>query len=107
MPPIHNTYNYFHLDKLPVQQTPGFLAVDHRYMPSVEGEYLRLVFTFLGAAGRVINRLPVEVVERETGVPLRLLHGQRLIIHIKSYTVVNMSVVGWDEDIESSNTDME
>lgn len=97
----------FHLDKLPVQQTPGFLEVDHRYMPSVEGEYLRLVFTFLDAAGRVINRLPVEVVERETGVPLRLLHGQRLIIHIKSYTVVNMSVVGWDEDIESGNTDME
>lgn len=97
----------YHLDKLPVQQTPGILEVDHRYLPSIEGEYLRLVFTFFDAGGMVINRLPVEVVERQTGVPLRLLHGQRLIINIKSYTVVGMSVVGWDEDIESGNTDME
>lgn len=97
----------FHLDKLPVQQTPGILEVDHRYLPSIEGEYLRLVFTFLDAAGMVINRLPVEVVERETRVPLRLLHGQRLIINIKSYTVTGMAVVGWDEDIWNSDTDME
>lgn len=97
----------YHLDKLPEQQTPGILEVDHRYLPSIDGEYLRLVFTFLDAGGAVINRLPVEVVERATGVPLRLLHGQRLIINIKSYTVVDMSVVGWDEDIESGNTDME
>lgn len=98
----------YHLDKLPQQQTPGVLEVDHRYLPTVDdGKTLRLIFTFYDASGAVVNRLPVEVSERETRVPLRLLHGKRLIIEVRSYTVVNISVVGWNEDIESGNTDME
>ena len=98
----------FHLDKLPQQQTANVLEVDHYYLPTVDdGQVMRLVFTFYDAVGGVVNRLPVEVSERETGVPLRLLHGKRLIMEIKSYTVVKTSVVGWNEDIESGNTDME
>ena len=60
---------------------------------------MRLNYTFLDENGAVINHLPVEVTERETGLPLRLLHGKRIIIEI--------SVVGWNEDIESGDTDME
>ena len=98
----------FHLDKLSLQQTPGILEVDHRYLPTVDdGKVLRLTFTFFDSSGGVVNTLPVEVSERNTGVPLRLLHGKRLIIEIDSYTVVKISVVGWDEDIESGDTDME
>ena len=48
-----------------------------------------------------------QVTERETGLPLRLLHGKRIIIEIESYTVIKISVVGWNEDIESGDTDME
>jgi len=35
------------------------------------------------------------------------LHGKRIIIEIESYTVIKISVVGWNEDIESGDTDME
>lgn len=98
----------YHLDKMPQQQTSGVLEVDHRYLPTVDdGKTLRLTFTFLDASGAVVKRLPVEVSEKETGLPIRLLHGKRLIIEIRSYTVVKISVVGWNEDIESGNTDME
>jgi len=40
-------------------------------------------------------------------LPLRLLHGQRIIIEIDSYTVIKVAIVGWNEDIESGNTNME
>lgn len=98
----------FHSDKLPLQQMSNVLEVDHRYLPTVDdGQVMRLVFTFYDATGGIVNRLPVEVSERETGIPLRLLHGKRLIIEVKSYTVIKISVVGWSEDIENGNTDME
>lgn len=98
----------FHLDKLPQQQTANILEVDHRYLPTVDdGQVMRLVFTFYDAAGGVVKRLPVEVSERNTGVPLRLLRGKRLIIDVVQYTVVQFTLVGWDEDIESGNADME
>ncbi len=97
----------FHFGTLPVQEKADVLEVDHRFIPSVENEPMRLNYTFLDENGAVINHLPVEVTERETGLPLRLLHGKRIIIEIESYTVIKISVVGWNEDIESGDTDME
>ena len=97
----------FHFGTLPVQEKADVLEVDHRFIPSVENEPMRLNYTFLDENGAVVNHLPVEVTERETGLPLRLLHGKRIIIEIESYTVIKISVVGWNEDIESGDTDME
>lgn len=97
----------FHFGTLPVQEKADVLEVDHRFIPSVENESMRLNYTFLDENGAVVNHLPVEVTERETGLPLRLLHGKRIIIEIESYTVIKISVVGWNEDIESGDTDME
>ena len=57
--------------------------------------------------GIAVNHLPVEVKDKLTGLPLRLLHGQRIIIEIDSYVVVKVSIVGWNEDIESGDTNME
>ena len=97
----------FHFGELPEQTTADYLEVDHRYLPSVEGEFMRLNYTFLDRDGIAVNHLPVEVKDKLTGLPLRLLHGQRIIIEIDSYVVVKVSIVGWNVDIESGNTNME
>lgn len=68
---------------------------------------MRLNYTFLDSDGIAVNHLPVEVKDKLTGLPLRLLHGQRIIIEIDSYTVIKVAIVGWNEDIESGNTNME
>ena len=96
-----------HFGELPAQTTADYLEVDHRYLPSVEGEFMRLNYTFLDSDGIAVNHLPVEVKDKLTGLPLRLLHGQRIIIEIDSYTVIKVAIVGWNEDIESGNTNME
>ena len=49
----------------------------------------------------------MEVKDKLTGLPLRLLHGRRIIIEIDSYVVIKVSIVGWNEDIESGDTNME
>ncbi len=97
----------FHFGKLPTQTTDEYLEVDYRYLPSIEGEFMRLNYTFLDRDGIAVNHLPVEVKDKQTGLPLRLLHGQRIIIEIDSYVVIKVSIVGWNEDIESGNTNME
>lgn len=97
----------YHLGELPVQESAGILEVDHRYLPSLEGEPMRLNYTFLGDDGAVINNLPVEVKDKNTGMPMRLLYGRRIIIEIDSYTVIKISIVGWNEDIEGGDTDLE
>ena len=68
---------------------------------------MRLNYTLLDSDGIAVNHLPVEVKDKLTGLPLRLLHGQRIIIEIDSYTVIKVTIVGWNEDIESGNTNME
>ena len=97
----------FHFGELPAQITADYLEVDHRYLPSVEGEFMRLNYTFLDSDGVAVNHLPVEVKDTLTGLPLRLLHGRRIIIEIDSYVVIKVSIVGWNEDIESGDTNME
>ncbi|MCD8182544.1 MAG: FimB/Mfa2 family fimbrial subunit [Bacteroides sp.] len=97
----------FHFDALPPQTMPGIMEVDHRFLPSVENEAIRLNYTFLDDDGTVINQMAVAVSEKNTGIPLRLLHGRRIIIEIDSYTIVKISVVGWNDDIENGNTNLE
>lgn len=54
----------FHFGTLPVQEKADVLEVDHRFIPSVENEPMRLNYTFLDENGAVVNHLPVEVTER-------------------------------------------
>lgn len=97
----------YHVGGLPVQEGTGILEVEHCYLPSLENEPMRLNYTFLGDGETVISHLPVEVKDRNTGMPIRLLPGRRIIIEIDSYTVIKISIVGWNEDIEGGNTDLE
>jgi hypothetical protein len=61
---------------------------------------------FFDARGEVISTIPVEVRDLQTNQPLRLLHGQRIILEVESYTVVRVDVVRWDEDISNSDRDI-
>lgn len=96
-----------HMDKLPVQESPGVLELDHYYLPSLENEAMALNYTFYGNNGIVISQMPVEVRDKTTGIPMKLLRGQRIIIEIDSYTVIKVSIVGWNEDIEGGDTNLE
>lgn len=49
----------FHFGTLPVQEKADVLEVDHRFIPSVENEPMRLNYTFLDENGAVVNHLPV------------------------------------------------
>ncbi len=97
----------YHMGDLPPQETAGILEVDHHFMPSIEGDYMRLNYAFFDADGNKITDIPVETIDKLTGLPRRLLHGKRLIIEVDSYTVVKIALVGWDEDIASGDTDLE
>ncbi|WP_291528016.1 hypothetical protein [Bacteroides sp. UBA939] len=90
-----------HIDELPAQENPGILEVDHRYMPSIENVPMELSFTFLTNDGRTVIHLSVDVRDKDTGQPLRLMSGERIIILIDSYTVTDIGIVGWDEDIQT------
>ncbi len=95
-----------HYGELPEQTRGDILEVDHGYLPSIEGVPMRLHFTFLAGNGETLVQVPVDVKDRDTGLPLRLLSGERIIIEIDAYTIIRISIVGWDEDIKSGNTDM-
>lgn len=97
----------YHIGDLPPQETAGILEVDHHFMPSIEGDYMRLNYTFFDADGNKITDIPLETIDKLTGLPRRLLHGRRLIIEVDSYTVAKITLVGWDEDIASGDTDLE
>ena len=47
------TVSYTHLDVYKRQS--DYLEVDHRYLPSVEGEFMRLNYTFLDSDGIAVN----------------------------------------------------
>lgn len=80
------------------------VEVDHPYFPTVnDGEVLTLEYTFLDSSGGTVIRLPVEFTDRSTGLPLVLHSNERVIIIIDSYTVVGITIVGWDEDIQSTD----
>lgn len=82
--------------------------VEHLYFPSLaNGVPMDLRFRFLGAGGEFVAEMPVEARDKTTGQPLRLGPGQRLIIEVDGYTVIRTALVGWDEDIESSDTDIQ
>ncbi len=91
----------YHLDALPVQTSADILEVDHRYMPSIENVLMTLNYTFLANDGLTVIHVPVDVKDKDTGQPLRLMSGERIIIEVDSYTVVNIGIVGWDEDIQT------
>ncbi|WP_291528901.1 FimB/Mfa2 family fimbrial subunit [Bacteroides sp. UBA939] len=91
----------FHIDQLPAQTNPEILEVDHSYMPSIEDVPMELNFTFLTSDGLTVIHVPVDVRDKDTGQPLRLMSGERIIIEIDAYTVVNIGIVGWDEDIQT------
>ena len=67
----------FHFGKLPTQTTDEYLEVDYRYLPSIEGEFMRLNYTFLDRDGIAVNHLPVEVKDKLTGLPLRSTNHYR------------------------------
>lgn len=97
------------LGKLPVQQTSGVVEVDHLFLPTVDetDKWVSLNYIFLDSSGEQIIRLPLELVDTNTGVPLRLYHGKRLIIEVDSYTIIKVSIVGWNQDIQSGDTELQ
>lgn len=81
--------------------------VEHLYFPSLEGVPMDLRFRFLGSGGEFRAEMPVELRDKATGEPLRLGPGQRLVVEVDGYTVIRTALVGWDEDIESGDTDIQ
>ena len=79
------------------------VEIDHRYFPSVEGEVKTLGFDFSDSKGELIARMPVNVVDPDTNIPIPLYHGQRIIIEVDKYLVTAIHLVGWDEDIQTGN----
>lgn len=99
----------YHFGALPVQD-PGtdYLEVDHLYFPTAnDGELVTLEYTFLDSSGAPVIKVPVVLAEKITGLPLVLHSNERIIIEIDSYTIIDISIVGWDEDIQDSSTNLE
>lgn len=99
----------YHYAGLPVQNpVSDYLEVDHLYLPTVnDGEIVTLDYTFLDSSGGTVIRIPVEFTDRLTGLPLVLHSGERIIIEIDSYTIIGITIVGWDEDIQDNDTNLE
>jgi hypothetical protein len=88
-------------DKNSISFSDGTLEVDHRYFPSVENNYETLTFTFTDSGGDILALIQVSIVDPDTGRPVHLGRGQRLIIEVDRYLVSTIRLVGWDENIES------
>ncbi len=91
---------------------PGQMETDHTFFPTMVDEQgnierITLHYTFYDASGNQVVHLPIEVAEKEVLVPLRLLHGRRIIIEVDKYLVSKIVLVGWDEDIQSGDTNLE
>lgn len=97
----------FYFGILFVQEKVDVLEVDYCFIFFVENELMRLNYIFFDENGVVVNYLFVEVMEREIGLLLWLLYGKCIIIEIEFYIVIKILVVGWNEDIESGDMDME
>lgn len=84
------------------------IEVDHLYFPTVnDGKIMQLDYTFLDAANGEIISIPVVLADEATGTPIQLSYGQKLFIEVDKYAVVKISLVGWNEDIQSGGTDLE
>ncbi len=90
----------------PVQTNPEYYELDYRFFPTVENKNMSFEVSFFDKSNESLAVFPVNIVDKE-GMPLDLLAGQRIIIEIESYTIINISIIGWDEDILSSDTNME
>lgn len=95
-----------HEGGIPEQLKPEYLELDYRFFPSLEDKAMSMKFHFIGNDDNILMDFPVNLVEND-GKPIRLLHGQRIIIEIDTYTIVKISLIGWDEDIVSGDTNME
>lgn len=95
-----------HRDPIPEQFNSEYMELDYRFFPSIVDKGMLMNFKFIGENDNVLMSFPVNLIDAE-GTPLRLLHGQRIIIEIDTYTVVKISLIGWDEDIVSGDTNME
>lgn len=92
------------LSLAPLEATSQDFELEHTYFPSMESDVpMHLRFHFLTAEGVSLGDFPMELIDRSTGQPLRLGPGQRLLVEVDSYTVVSISIVGWNENIESEN----
>jgi len=81
------------------------LEIDHRYLPSLDVsdrmDCMVFNFSFRDAQGEEIIELPVEFIKAQdpSFTPLRLLHGQRMILDVNNYLINNITIVEWDKDI--------
>jgi hypothetical protein len=99
--------DYLFIEKTAVQRADNrTLEVDFRAFPSLEGSLITSHVKFLDDDGSVISTIPVEMRDLHTNLPLRLLHGRRVILEVESYTVVRVDIVGWDEDISNSDREI-
>lgn len=81
--------------------------VQNLYLPSIDGVMMDLRFRFLGNTDQIVAEMPVEVSDKISGQPLRLISGQHMVIEVDGYTIVRVSVIGWNEHIEGGETDIQ
>jgi hypothetical protein len=99
--------DYLFIDEMPVQHVADqTLEIDYQAFPSRQDQLIIQHVKFFDAQGNVISTIPVEMRDLQTNQPLRLLHGQRIILEVESYTVVRVDIVRWDEDISNSDRDI-
>lgn len=99
----------YHCGALPVQSpSADYLEVDHKYFPTAnDGEVVTLDYMFLDSSGGSVIRIPIDLIDRFTGLPMVLNSGERIIIEVDSYTIIDITLVGWDEDIQDNDTNLE
>ena len=84
------------------------LEIDHLFFPTVDdGGIMQLTYTFLDSASGEIIKIPVRLADEATDTPIQLSHGQKLIVEIDKYLVTSFNLVGWNEDINTGETDLE
>lgn len=91
----------------PLDRGADRIEIDNRFFPSIEDTLSVLNFELFDSNDERVINLSLEVADFDTQIPLRLLHGRRMIIEVDRYTIINVSVVDWDADVQEEDVNME
>lgn len=82
--------------------TPAMVETKHPFLPTVDdNKIMQFVYSFLDSSGAVISSLKVELSDRATGtIPLRLYHGQDMILLVDTYLLTSTGLIGWADTIQ-------
>lgn len=97
----------FNSQMLQAEKSNDVFEFDHYFFPSIVNQPIRLNYSLFNQDDSITASFAIDILDEKTGLPIPLYHGKRIIIEIDASMKFKLSIVDWNEDIESGDTDLE